>query len=914
MKRLRTWTISLVGLFAALMVLAGPALAASATSGTVKGQVVDDGGLSIPGALLTLSSPNLIGGAVQTTSDGDGAFIFAELPPGTYKLLAQKQGFGQVTKTAIPVQIGRTTNVTVEMEYGGEVVIVEETRKTIDTESASQGDTLSADYLSRIPTGRSYQDAVQNAAGVTGGANPNSGGASSNENTFLLDGINVTDPVTGTFSMNFNYDAIEEIQVITGAFDPEYGESLGAVISVVTKSGGNTLEVIAAGYYLNGNWGPKMDARFAADGYPLAPTGFDETAQTGEVTVLISGPVVKDRVWFLGSYQYTRTLYSNVGIALPRDFDGHYFFGKLTMQPTSAHRFTLQFNTDPTTIDNLDQYDIYTNPDAQNRQTQGGYLASLKWNWFINPEANLDTNLSYQKTFIQGSAVPCTHIKSLGYNACEPGEAENTIDYETPGRIGLYGAYDRDNYYSFDFDDRFTIDLYTKLSVLQVDFLGKHDFKAGVELKYLIWDRVVGFNGNLIFYDLNEQSFDPNTLSNFYWVEYSGAYQYRATGTHFGAFIQDVYKPVENLTVRYGVRYDRAAIRNDANVPVIDVGLFGPRFYAIWDPFNNEKTKVYGGYGRFNDTGRLSVAYYLSASDLGAKLVVGEYFGNSYNNSAAPGVYQESPPENTITVFDNTTAPHSDEFTIGAQREVVTDLAAGVKFEGKFTRDVYAFDEINYIYDENGYSAIGTTTGQLVSLYRLRTPAIALRDYYQTDFTLTRLFNDRWLFDAKYSYVVSRGRSQGSLSAALANPSQVELLYGNLGTDIRHQVKLAAAWDLPDDPWTTKVGLQGYYFSGSPFSRYYYSPGGPAGGAYEQLKEQVGTYGRTNGIWQISLLVQQAIPTKKGKLNGTVQIDNVTNNQFATVYYSSYISTQNRYLIAFRQDPINLQLGVKYEF
>jgi len=100
--RLRTLTIRLLGIFAALLVLAGPAWA-SATSGTIKGTVVDDGGLSIPGVLLTLSSPTLIGGAQQRTADDDGTFIFVELPPGSYELIAQKQGFSTVKKTGIEV-------------------------------------------------------------------------------------------------------------------------------------------------------------------------------------------------------------------------------------------------------------------------------------------------------------------------------------------------------------------------------------------------------------------------------------------------------------------------------------------------------------------------------------------------------------------------------------------------------------------------------------------------------------------------------------------------------------------------------------------------------------------------------------------------------------------------------------------
>jgi hypothetical protein len=917
MLQMRTLTLRLLGLFAALLVLAGP-VHASATAGALKGQVVDDGGLSIPGVLVTLSSPALIGGSQQRTSDEEGRFLFVELAPGTYDLVAQMQGFGRVRKTGIEVGLGRTTQIPVEMKVGAEELTIEAKAPAVDTEKAGSSTTFSKEFLSRIPSGRSYQSVVSQTAGVVGGGNPSSGGASTNENTFLLDGTNITDPVTGTFSLNFNFDAIEEIEVITGGYDPEYGESLGAVVSIVTRSGGNSLEVVANAFYSNGDWGPKMDSRYASDGFEISPTGFDETSQTMSMGVVVSGPIVKDKIWFLGSYSYERSLYANVGIQLPRDYDGHYFFSKVTAQPSSAHRFTVQFATNPTTVDNTDQSDTRIFPEAQSRQAQGGYLTSLKWNWFINPDTNLETFASFQKSFIESAGVPCTHDGNLGYHPCDPTEEENYTDYETPGHIGLYGAYDSANAGSYYFDDRYRFQATSKYSLLQVDFFGKHDFKVGIDGSYLLWDQISGYNGNLIFYDMYENAFDPDTLKNFYWLETSGPSIYRSTGYHVGAFIQDVYKPVENLTFRYGLRYDRAVHRNDAGTPIVDVGLFGPRVYAVWDPWANNKTKVYGGYGRFNDTGRLSVASYLSQSNLGQKVMTGEYFGNSESTAAAnAGDYSTA---NTISVLDGTTAPHSDEFSIGAQREVVTDIAVGVDFTGKFTRNIYNFDETNLIYDEDGYSYVGSGDGTLDPYYRLRTPAIALRDYYQTDVSVTRGFADRWLLNVTYSYVVSRGRVQSGLSTVLANPAQTDLWYGNLPYDIRHQLKVQAAWDLPIDPWTTSIGVRGQLFSGVPLSRFYYSGADSlAGGgdSYSLLKEPRGTYGRAGATWDVAVLVEQDIPVRKGKLSATAQLENLTNNQYPYYLadsYSYYINTQNRYIIAYRQDTIQAQVGVKYEF
>jgi hypothetical protein len=207
--------------FALILLLVPGAALASVTNGTIKGTTVDELGLPIPGVVVSISSDSLMGGKNQQT-DAEGRFLFIELPPGTYTVSAEAPGFAIVKRPNLPVNIGRNSILTIEMppEAEGAEVIVEDRNPLIDTESANRGSVLTREFLDRIPAGRSYQAAVQLTAGVTGGSNPNVGGGSYNENTYMLDGVNITDPVTGTFSMNFNFDSIEQIEVITDAFDP----------------------------------------------------------------------------------------------------------------------------------------------------------------------------------------------------------------------------------------------------------------------------------------------------------------------------------------------------------------------------------------------------------------------------------------------------------------------------------------------------------------------------------------------------------------------------------------------------------------------------------------------------------------------------------------------------------------------
>jgi hypothetical protein len=359
---------------------------------------------------------------------------------------------------------------------------------------------------------------------------------------------------------------------------------------------------------------------------------------------------------------------------------------------------------------------------------------------------------------------------------------------------------------------------------------------------------------------------------------------------------------------RYGLRYDRSILNNDVGDEVLNVGLWGPRFSVIWDPWSNGKTKIVASAGRFNDAGRLSVASYLAQAGNGYKLVVGEYFGNF--ESTASNDYYYFPLENTNVLGENLIAPHSDEFSIGGERELVQDLAAQLYFTGKFTRNLWAFDDQNLIWDEDGYNVLGGRDGTLETQNRLRSPNIARRNYFRMDTGVKRNFADRWEVQANYSLTHSRGTVQNSPSGVLAVSPQVkyyvdQLLY----TDVRHDIASGFAWDIPNDPWTTRIGGVVFMETGNPRSRYHSN--GSFYGNGSSLKETAGTYARRETWWALNLKVDQAIPVRKGKLFGVVEAHNLFNNRQGQ--YAS-VSGDNRWIIDYRQDPVELMVGVKYEF
>lgn len=147
-----------------------PAAEAPPVRGEITGNVVDEPGEAMAAVLVTLSSPVLIGGSRQTTTDALGNFRFDALAPSSYAILAEMPGFCPVTRTGVEVQIGRTTPVVVALRAGSSASARQADPVTIDT-SGSYPEGRS-DYpsewpdLRRVPTGRSYPDAVSAVAAI----------------------------------------------------------------------------------------------------------------------------------------------------------------------------------------------------------------------------------------------------------------------------------------------------------------------------------------------------------------------------------------------------------------------------------------------------------------------------------------------------------------------------------------------------------------------------------------------------------------------------------------------------------------------------------------------------------------------------------------------------------------------------
>lgn len=898
----------------AVLMIAAPALAQ--TDGGLVVYVIDGDEIPAKDVSVTLSGPSLLGGSQTKVSGIDGQVQFTKLQPAAdYVLSASSDYLQPSTLNGVTVKIGSKTNVTVKMD-AIEVIVADNVEKAVDVSSSSRGQVLTKEFLSRVPSGRSYQQATQLVKGAgQNGADGFAGGAD-NENTYMVDGVNVTDPVSGTFGVNFNFDAIQQIEVLLGGYMPEYGVSIGGVVNIVTDSGSNNLSFNSSVYYINGNLRPRIDERIGSDGVLLAPSGFENSSLSMQIGAVVSGPIVRDKAFFILSYQHVRNLFSGGGTLQRRDFDGNYVYGKLTLQPSSEHRFSAALQIQPTNVDNGKQYNPFVKAESQSRQSQGGVVASGRWDWFLSPDMNLSTLASYQTIYLVTSSVPCTHDRTQDKKQCRPGEAENTIDWYTPGRQGTGGAFDSVNDIDFNFIDRTRLEVSTKLSITNVEdpFGGKHDLKFGISTEQVSTNTITGYNGNLAYRDTNAVSFDPTTFTNLLWFETSAPIKYRQTGSIYSFFLQDSWKPVPNLTINYGTRFDNAVMRNDLGDATLRGNLFGPRLFAAWDPFGDQRTKIGTGFGRFNDRGTLGISGFTDQSGFGQKIWFGEITENFTNTTEEN--FQYNPVRNLNVAAENLSNPHTDEVILLLEREVIRDVAVFSEMSGKFSRNLFEFDDSNWILSGNGDSIIGARTGDIDTFRgRLRTPTLARRDTFQWDLGFRKVWSDRWAAVFSYTFLQAYGSSSQSLSGSFANDPQTQFNYGRLFNSQNHSFVGQLIFDLPFDPWTPQIGIVLRGAAGQPEERFYYAARGNSGQGGQAIRLRPrGGYTRSPGYWELRVRYTQQIDVRKGQLGLSVELQNLTNNRAGQFTNQNQIDQNNRYVLLNRQDPFTVQLGATYKF
>ena len=408
----------------------------SATVGSVRGVVRDKAtGEAAIGATVVATSPSLIGDQVAITEDG-GQYYLTALPPGLY-VLTVFYADSQFSRGNVLIQVGKQAVVNMTLDSApsgkprGEVIELSGTVPIVDQGSTKTGLTLTEDFTRNVPTARTFGGVVGQAAGAqTDNYGISFAGATSLENTYIIEGVNTTDTGFGGLATNLPNEFISETEVITGGYNAEFGRATGGIVNVVTKQGSDEFHGSVFGYFQPGALisGAKVVQR--EGGSIDSKTDLDYRYDLGAE---LGGPIIKKKLWFhvgfnpsFAKQTTTRLIQRQVdgtdglpedgvpdvdpttGITkhesvasstIPGDFKQYYFTAKVNGAVDQNNQFQVSLFGNPRSAE--DVYHVTGNPE-QNRwkYTDGAYTAAGKWTSKLNDgKTQVDAVLGYHHGF-----------------------------------------------------------------------------------------------------------------------------------------------------------------------------------------------------------------------------------------------------------------------------------------------------------------------------------------------------------------------------------------------------------------------------------------------------------------------------------------------------------------------------------
>jgi len=326
---------------------------AQGLTGTLVGTVTDAAGGVISGAVVRISSPALIRGELTTKTDERGQLRFPSLPPGAYALEIVLEGFRPYRDADIRIGAGATIERTPVLTLAAlaDSIVVHGPGSRLDARNPGFGTRFGAEDLDAIPMRRfSYQDWVKTAPGISPTSPAGSSvlvsafGSGVDQNQYLLDGTSITATGNGVSRADPGVDFIQELQIQSVGASVEYGNVQGAVINVITKSGGNRFQDEAAYYWQTGAL-TSQPIRLEYDRARQLDSGY-ERAEYRDFTTSLGGPVVRERLWFFSGYQHLRDSDSQPATnpALPREYEQDKIFAKLTWRLARGWQLTQSFH------------------------------------------------------------------------------------------------------------------------------------------------------------------------------------------------------------------------------------------------------------------------------------------------------------------------------------------------------------------------------------------------------------------------------------------------------------------------------------------------------------------------------------------------------------------------------------------
>lgn len=792
-----TWIAAL------LLVICAAAGDAQTLTGSITGTITDEQGGVLPGVTVSLTGRT---GTRTAVTDESGIYRFQAVDPGTYTLAADLSGFQTRRRENVVISVGTPLTIDLSLGVGGlqETVSVVADTQTVAVTSSEATSNLSQDVLFNLPIDRSNiaVNILNNVPGITNTSAY--GGADSGANSLMFDGVDTRDPESGSAWSFFNYNIVEEVEVKGLGAPAEYGGFTGAVVNMVSKSGGNLFsglfDITYTGESLSSN---NITEELEEQNPSLAQPNVikklvDYTAQVG-------GPMARDKAFFYISAQRYLREQDPSGPITRRHEVSPRFNGKLTLQPHANDQlmFTIQY----------DSYNIIGRPasaanqfvltdDITNREDAPEWVWLGQWR-----------HLFGSSTFFE--------VKYTGYD----GYFDLNPEHELPGHLdGETGEYSVSQGW-FALYDRSRNQVNAALSHYAEGF-GRHDLKFGAEIERSSVRNRYGYVDDIFFYDYGGAPY----------LAYNYGYDLTANNQRESFYAQDSWRLNDRLTINPGVRLDWIRGTNPDIGKVYDTKNFNPRIGLAFDVTGNNDSVLRAHYGQYYEAAFASL--YNRAVPGIADFVLYEWNGSSFTEiDRSPSVIYNVDPD--------IKHPRVDEFTLGFERAISSDMrfqVTGVFRENKNLVDS-VLPDARWAATALTVSANPVTNGGTLTAYRWANPdesennrlitnpdgfqyrdtagnvigtARAFRNYRGLILALNKRMSDRWLANISYVLARARGSVNNTFTANTGSTRYFETpslalvnSEGPLRNDRRHEFKLYAGYQIP----VIEVGVNGIWQS-----------------------------------------------------------------------------------------------------
>ncbi len=946
---LRLITILITGLL-----LCSTAAMSQEQSGELIGTVRLEDGSAVSDVSVLLEGTNLIGNRKYIT-DEKGQYRFPLLPPGNYTVTLTLEGFKQVVRKGIVLEVGRILKLDVVMPAGAvrDEIVLYGASPIIDVRKNAITSNITKAAISKLPKRRDFTGVVATQAGINYEGTENAGGfsfngASLSENTFFVDGMNTTDTENGFSGQRVDYDSVEEVQMKSSGSAAEYGGSMGGVISVITRSGGNRFHGSLSIYYenrkLRGN--PReilmLDPVKNYEAYYIKP--YKDRGYSFEPGISLGGYIIKDSLWFFTSIipqfekinrpgrfienpEYDRAIFT----FKRRIFKGT---GKLTAVISNNLRLSLSgtFNHVKKEGALPLQSGSTAYVTALNMKYQGRKIPidtfSGNLDYLIN--SNLFLNISggsYRTNeYDSNGPVPITRLRF------------NNSNSHIPGVIHHAGNWHNSSWDQLNADIRAVsrrISLKGDLTYY-FSFKGEHVVKTGLSWSNVSLDKFRGVAKEYwYFHWKNGDRFDTYVKSDGTEVPldygYVRSYAYGENGKldtdRWAFYIQDSWTIADKLTINYGLRFeneDMPSMDKDQPDAAFRFGFFdkiAPRIGFVYDFNGDGNNKLFGSFGLYYDVMKLSMA---TSAFGGVKYVM------SYYNIADPDwtKYEDAESQfwsgsegpvvggelletvNMRTPSFSLVQPDMEPFSkvevsLGYQKKLGNSLMLTVR--GLYNSIINAVEDVGIRMNGTSRYFIGNPGSAWINKkyreaavkghipYGRKCPS-PKRRYYSLQVNFDKKFSNRWLggFSLTFSRLWGNFSGLASTDEAGRQDPNVQKYFDSWF--IHYDSKLDESTGLlpTDRPFQAKI--YGAYSFDSGFTigfNMIAGSGTPISRSIE-INGQDGYYpdgrksdGRTPFYWQADLYIEYSVKlTDKVNLNLNMNITNITDNKIARSKYN----------------------------